>query len=94
MILEYPSTLEWIQAATQTREVDRLMFPNYIDFLLFVKDETYKAILDGKFVLTNAMKHPFQIGLAFAVDGGNMTFAEEAFVMCMKFSLPTLERQV
>ncbi|XP_028394083.1 uncharacterized protein LOC114518309 [Dendronephthya gigantea] len=92
-VIEYASTLEWIQAATETRDVDRLIFPNYMDFLVFVKDEAYKAMLDDKFVLTNAIKYPFQIGMAVALDNDNMTTAQEYFLLCLRYTFPTLERQ-
>ncbi len=94
VILEYNTTFEWAVAATQGSNVDRLMFPNYMDFLLFVKDDTYKALLKNAFVLTNAIKYPFQIGMALAVEHDNMTFMEERFLRCMRYVLPTLERQV
>ena len=81
-------------AATLGSDVDRLMFPNYMDFLLFMKDDTYKGMLNDAFVLTNAIKYPFQIGMAFAAENDNMTTVEERFLQCMRYELPTLERQV
>ena len=94
MILEYHTTFEWAVAAAKDSDVDRLMFPNYMDFLLFVKDDTYKGLMKNAFVLTNAIKYPFQIGMAFAAENDNMTVVEERFLQCMRYELPTLERQV
>ena len=93
-IVEYHTSLAWTLSATQNRDVDRLMFPNYMDFLLFVKDETYQRLLQDAFVLTNAIKYPFQIGMAFATTSDNMTLMEDSFLSCMRYQLPTLERQV
>ena len=81
-------------SASQDSGVDRLLFPNYMDFLLFVKDEKYKGMFKETFVLTNAIQHPFQIGMAFGADNENMSAIEEQFLMCMRRELPISERQV
>ena len=65
-----------------------------MDFLLFMKDDTYKGIMKDAFVLTNAIKYPFQIGMALAAENDNLTNVELSFLQCMRFELPTLERQV
>ena len=81
-------------SASQDSGVDRLLFPNYMDFLLFVKDDKYKGMFKETFVLTNAIQHPFQIGMALGADNENMTTLEENFLMCMRRELPISERQV
>ena len=81
-------------SASQDSGVDRLLFPNYMDFLLFVKDDKYKGMFKETFVLTNAIQHPFQIGMALGADNENMTALEENFLMCMRRELPISERQV
>ena len=92
--LEFYTTFEWAMSASQDSGVDRLLFPNYMDFLLFVKDDKYKGMFKETFVLTNAIQHPFQIGMALGADNENMTALEENFLMCMRRELPISERQV
>ena len=79
--------------ATQTGEINRLVFPNYLDFLYLRMKPDYKSLNDG-FLLTNTLNYPFQIGMAFAVDSANMTAMEKSFLKCFRRQLPTLEKQV
>ena len=72
---------------------DRLLFPNYLDwFILTNKPENANTKKD--FVLTNTLDHPFQIGLAFAVDPMNTTLLDESFTRCMRKDLPVLAKKV
>ena len=79
--------------ATQTGEINRLVFPNYLDFLYLRMKPNYKSLNDG-FLLTNTLNYPFQIGMAFAVDSANMTAMEQSFLKCFRRQLPTLEKQI
>ena len=79
--------------ASQTGEINRLVFPNYLDFLFLRTKPEFKSFND-EYSLTNTLDHPFQIGMALAVDPANMTTMEESFLRCLRNELPTLEKQI
>ena len=91
-LIGYPDLFSFIMAI-QNGEVDRLVFPNYLDFLYLRTSPNYKSLNDG-FLLTNTLNYPFQIGMAFAVDSANMTAMEKSFLKCFRRQLPTLEKQI
>ena len=79
--------------ASQSGHITRMAFPNYLDFLFLRAKEEYKSFNEG-YSLTNTLDHPFQIGMAFAVDPANTTIMEESLLRCLRNELPTLEKQV
>ena len=82
-----------VTAGIESGDIDRLVFPNYLDWLILMSKPGYEK-LDKDFMLTNALDHPFQIGLACAVDPMNMTLTDESFIKCMKRELPVLAKRV
>ena len=82
-----------VTSGISSGDVDRIMFPNYLDWLVLTSKPGYEK-LDKDFMLTNAFDHPFQIGLACAVDPMNMTLVEESFVKCMRRELPVISKKV
>lgn len=92
--LDYNTTFNWLSAATQHKDVDRLVFPDYLDFLLFVKDWRYKDFVSDSFVLTNAIRFPFQIGVAMAANAKNLTNVEDRFLHCMREEIYSQEKLV
>ena len=82
-----------ILVSSQTGLVDRLVFPNYLDWL-YLRTLPENAVMRKEFQLTNTLDHPFQMGMTYAVDPMNMTALEETFLRCLRNELPTLEKKV
>ena len=79
--------------AMNNDQVDRLVFPNYLDWFIMVSGPQ-TGNLRNDFMLTNTLIHPFQIGLAFAVDPKNVSVMDESFLRCMRKELPVVGNRV
>ncbi|XP_028394048.1 uncharacterized protein LOC114518284 [Dendronephthya gigantea] len=86
------SNLIHLLFASQAGKVDRILFPNYLDYLMLKTLPGGKEVM-STFRLTNTLDHPFQIGLVLAVNPANTTQRDQSFLRCMRAEIPSLERK-
>ena len=79
--------------SAQNGETDRIIFPNYLDFIyLLTLPQNEEMNVD--FQLSNTFDYPFQIGMAYAVNPENITKTEKDFLSCLRSILSALDLQV
>ena len=85
--------MDSVSVAMKSGAIDRFVFPDYLDWLILTGKPGYERF-NKDFTLSNSLNHPFQIGLACAVEPSNMTTVEETFIRCMRKELPVLAKRV
>ena len=73
--------------------INRLIFPNYLDFLMLLSSPEYASAKDS-YQLTNVIDHPFQVGLVFARNSNNLSIYDQALLSCFRAVASGLEKQV
>ena len=91
-ILEYYNQSSLTDALLE-KEVDRILFPNYLDYLFHLRKPQFRKKFKSKYKIATVMHKPFDIGFA-AISYDEWASANDVFFGNLEFHILRSEKEV